>query len=188
MKIYTKNGDKGMTSGFGGDPFSKSDQLLEAYGTVDELNCQIGLCFHHKENLPDKVLQGIHQKLTQIQNRLFTVGSHLALRDGSLLKHLPPLDESWVLNLEKEMDEHSAILPELKSFILPGGHPLSSQLHVCRAVCRRAERQFFRAISETSPQKDLIGRYLNRLSDYFFSLARLCNHHAGQPDQIWIKD
>jgi cob(I)alamin adenosyltransferase len=166
-KIYTKTGDKGTTSLIGGTKVPKSHLRIEAYGTVDELNSYIGLC---KDLLGDEHIRGI---LQEVQDRLFTIGSSLAcdpIKEPKM--RLPDLKESDIQLLEKEMDRMSESIPPMKSFILPGGHPIISQLHIARCVCRRAERCCVRLELESLEVETILIKYMNRLSDYLFILAR----------------
>lgn len=176
-KIYTKTGDKGTTSLIGGTKVPKSHLRIEAYGTVDELNSYIGLC---KDLINDNSVNSI---LQEIQDRLFTIGSSLACDPVKELKmKIPDLKEEDVALLEKEIDRMNEIIPPMKSFVLPGGHPTVSHLHIARCVCRRAERCCVRLDEETEP---VILKYLNRLSDYLFVLARYMSHSLNIPEIPW---
>jgi cob(I)alamin adenosyltransferase len=167
MKIYTKTGDTGRTSLIGGTKVSKAHTRIEAYGTVDELNAYIGLC---KDLLTDVSIQKL---LLEIQDRLFTIGAALACDPEKETKmKIPDLQEADVTLLENAIDEMDQQLPEMRSFVLPGGHPTISHLHVCRCVARRAERSCVRLEPEGGGAFPLILKYLNRLSDYLFVLAR----------------
>jgi cob(I)alamin adenosyltransferase len=167
FKIYTKTGDKGTTSLIGGTKVPKSHLRIEAYGTVDELNSYLGLC---RDHLQDENARTI---LSEIQDRLFTIGSSLACdAEKAPGMALPDLKEEDVLLLEKEIDNMTAELPEMKNFILPGGHPAISHLHVLRCICRRTERCCVRMEYEDMQVAPLVIKYLNRLSDYLFVLAR----------------
>jgi cob(I)alamin adenosyltransferase len=167
MKIYTKTGDKGTTSLIGGTKVSKAHLRIEAYGTVDELNSYIGLC---RDLLTDTTARAI---LQETQDRLFTIGSSLACDPEKEPKmKMPDLKEEDVTLLEKEMDRMNETLPPMKSFVLPGGHVTVSQLHIARCVCRRAERCCVRLELENEEVPSLIIKYINRLSDYLFVLAR----------------
>jgi cob(I)alamin adenosyltransferase len=177
LKIYTKTGDKGTTSLIGGTKVLKSDLRIEAYGTVDELNSYIGLC---KDLLQDAASKTM---LQEIQDRLFTIGSSLACDPEKEPKlKLPDLKETDVELLEKEIDKMNASLPEMKNFILPGGHITVSHLHIARCVCRRAERCCVRL--ETGAETIII-KYLNRLSDYLFVLARYIAHLLQTAEIPW---
>ena len=166
MKIYTKTGDKGTTSLIGGTRVSKAHLRINSYGTVDELNSCIGLLRDQPINENRKDL------LKEIQDRLFTIGSHLAMDYEVSKKQLPDLLASDVTLLENEMDAMDAKLPELRHFILPGGHQSVSFAHVARTVCRRAERMIVELNGEEEVD-DLIVVYMNRLSDFLFVLSRM---------------
>jgi cob(I)alamin adenosyltransferase len=176
-KIYTKTGDKGETSLFGGRRLPKSHIRIDAYGTVDELNSYIGLVRDCVENAE------AGNTLKEIQNRLFVIGSNLAA-DPEKKMPLPDIVESDVQLLEKEMDSMDAQLPALKNFILPGGHSTVSFCHVARCVCRRAERLVV-ALSFDEEVPPILIRYLNRLSDYLFVLARKLAQDLGAGEVIW---
>ena len=164
FKIYTKTGDKGETGLFGGKRLPKNHIRIESYGTVDELNSHLGLL---RDLSPSE-----HQKkiLKEVQDRLFTIGSNLA-SDPDKEMITPDVEESDIELLEKEIDQMNEVLPTLKSFILPGGHPTVSHCHIARTVCRRAERMVV-ALHHNEPVETIIIRYLNRLSDYLFVLSR----------------
>src|ERR1700752_3841648 len=167
LKIYTKTGDEGNTSLIGGTKVSKSNLRIEAYGTVDELNSFVGLVNDH--------LQDVHVAsiLKEIQDRLFTIGSSLACDSEKEPKlKIPDLKESDISSLEKEIDRMNEVLPPMKSFILPGGHVAVSTTHVTRCVCRRAERICVNMQVHEMEIEPLVIKYLNRLSDYLFMLAR----------------
>lgn len=180
MKIYTKTGDKGTTSLIGGTKVSKAHLRIEAYGTVDELNSYIGLC---NDLLTDKDSNII---LQEIQDRLFTIGSALACDPEKETKmKIPDLKEEDIALLEKEIDKMDAALPSMKSFILPGGHPTVSHLHVARCICRRAERSCVRLETDNNEVEPMIRKYLNRLSDYLFVLARYAGHLLQVSEIAW---
>lgn len=181
-KIYTKTGDKGETSLIGGTRVPKYHERIEAYGTLDELNSFIGLL---RDQLTD-----FHQRevLLKIQENLFTAESLLATdSEKQLTRELPHLSEKDVLTLESEIDAMNEHLPALSSFILPGGHPLVSLSHVCRTVCRRGERIIIKLAAETDVDAILI-KYINRLSDYLFVLARELAFANKIPDLPWRPD
>lgn len=165
IKIYTKTGDKGQTSLIGGTRVPKFDIRIEAYGTVDELNSYIGLIRDQEIDSHSKEI------LIEIQDRLFTLGALLAEDTRKNKMILPQISETDIQLLEKEIDKMSETLPEMKSFVLPGGHTTISFCHVARCVCRRAERCTLK-LNEEQPVNELIYKYLNRLSDYLFELAR----------------
>jgi cob(I)alamin adenosyltransferase len=166
-KIYTKTGDAGNTSLIGGTKVSKSHLRIEAYGTVDELNSYVGLC---KDLLADK---NSNSTLQEIQDRLFTIGAALACDPEKETKmKIPDLKEEDITLLENEIDKMNDALPPMKSFILPGGHPTVSHLHIARCICRRSERCCVRLQIDKNDVVPMIPKYLNRLSDYLFILAR----------------
>jgi cob(I)alamin adenosyltransferase len=180
MKIYTKTGDKGKTSLIGGTKVFKSDLRIEAYGTVDELNSFIGLCFDQLKS------HNIHNVLSEVQDRLFTVGSALACDPEKETKlKIPDLHEGDVELLEKEIDKMNEVLPVMKSFILPGGHVAVSSLHIARTVCRRAERRCVKMQKKEMEVENLIIKYLNRLSDYLFVLARFAAQQLNVEEIPW---
>src|SRR6476469_3254635 len=178
MKIYTRAGDKGLTALIGGTRVPKSSLRIECYGTVDELNSHIGLLRDQDINAPRRGL------LKEIQDRLFTIGSSLAADPEKSKMKLPDLHAADVQLLEDEMDRMNAELPELRAFILPGGHPAVSQAHVARCVCRRTERMVIH-VSEDSFVAELVIVYLNRLSDYLFVLSRYMAHELGVEEVTW---
>jgi len=180
MKIYTKTGDSGKTSLLGGTKVFKNNPRIEAYGTVDELNSYIGLLSDFSNDDNAKVV------LKEIQDRLFTIGAELACDpDKNSRMALPDLHESDVELLEKEIDKMQEELPVMKNFILPGGHPAVSFAHVARCVCRRAERGTVNLQENNGAVDHLIIKYLNRLSDYLFVLARYLGMKNNAPEIIW---
>lgn len=182
MRIYTKKGDGGQSSLFGGSSVSKTDPRLEAYGTLDELNAAIGLV--RSEIKTQSTLLDLDSSLFQIQNYLFHLGSHLAVGDESLRAKLPPLDPQQTLHLEAKIDHMEAALQPLTQFILPGGTEAAARLHLARTVARRAER---RVVSLGQETNSLVVIYLNRLSDFLFVAARWANHSLREPDVFWGK-
>jgi cob(I)alamin adenosyltransferase len=180
MKIYTKTGDKGKTSLIGGTKVYKSDLRIEAYGTVDELNSFIGLCRDHLKS------NGIESVLAEVQDRLFTIGSALACDPEKETKlKIPDLHEEDIVLLEKEIDKMNEALPAMRSFIIPGGHVTVSNLHVARTVCRRAERCCVKMQKKEKEIESLIIKYLNRLSDFLFVLARFTAQQLGAEEIPW---
>ena len=177
---YTKTGDRGETSLIGGKRVPKYDDRVEAYGTVDELSAVIGV-LNDLEGVPEAV----KAVLGVIQNKLFTLESHFALdRTSEVSKMIPALEEEDVQFLERHIDAMNAELPELRAFVIPGGNMKASVSHVCRTVCRRAERQCWRLAShEEVDEVDL--RYLNRLSDYFFVLSRYLEFLSNGSETYW---
>ena len=180
MKVYTKTGDKGQTSLIGGIRVPKCCERLESYGTIDELNSQIGLLITYCTDPDDSAF------LVDVQSKLFVVGSYLAtdtsqtkLRDSSVVTY------DMIAGIEKEIDKIDGILPPLKLFILPGGCRGAAVCHVCRTVCRRAERCIL-ALASTGVQiDDNVIAYINRLSDYLFVLSRKLNILAEHEEIIW---
>ena len=179
MKIYTKTGDGGKTSLVEGTRISKSDLRIEAYGTVDELNSFIGLVADHDVN------KKRYHFLKSIQDNLFVIGSNLASDPSKRSEKVPPVQTEDILALEKSMDEMDALLPELRHFVLPGGHVAVSLAHVCRTVCRRAERCVVR-LTEADEVPELVATYLNRLSDFFFVLSRMMSLELGVEEVKWV--
>lgn len=180
FRIYTKTGDKGTTSLIGGTKVPKSHLRIEAYGTVDELNSYIGLC---NDLIQDEASNKV---LREVQDRLFTIGSSLAcdpIKEPKL--RIPDLKEEDVTLLENEMDRLDQALEPMRSFILPGGHPTISHLHIARCVCRRAERCCVRLELESLEVDELILKYLNRLSDYLFVLSRYAGHLLQVQEIPW---
>jgi cob(I)alamin adenosyltransferase len=178
FRIYTKTGDKGETSLIGGVRVPKHHLRIECYGTVDELNSWIGLVIDCLKDKEASVL------LYEIQDRLFRLGSVLASDPQKSKMKIPELQESDVTALEQAMDKMDEALPPLKNFVLPGGTMVASHCHIARCVCRRAERLAVHLASE-SEVPELCIRYLNRLSDYLFMLARTIVHKAGATETIW---
>jgi cob(I)alamin adenosyltransferase len=178
MKIYTKKGDQGHTGLIGGTRVSKGELRIEAYGTVDELNSYIGLIRSFDINSTSV------QQLIEIQDRLFTIGSSLASDPEKSNMKIPDLLESDVERLEDWMDEMEATLPELTSFVLPGGHPFIGHIHIARCVCRRTERLVV-TLDEHDFVAPLVICYLNRLSDYLFVLGRKIAMELGIKEQEW---
>ncbi len=180
FKIYTKTGDLGKTSLIGGRKVPKSHIRIDAYGTVDELNSHIGLT---RDLITDE-----HSKetLREIQDRLFTIGSTLASDpDKDVKMKLPDLHEEDITLLEKEIDVMTGKLPEMRSFILPGGHATVSSIHIARCVCRRAERVCVHMTEENMQVEPLVIKYLNRLSDYLFTLSRFVAKISGAEEIPW---
>lgn len=179
MKIYTKTGDKGFTSLIGGTRVPKYHLRIESYGTVDELNSYIGLIRDQEISAHDSTF------LKEIQDRLFTIGSSLAADLEKSKMVIPDLLPEDIDLLEQEMDAIDSQLPELKHFILPGGSTSISYCHVARCVCRRAERLTVHLAEESVVDEKVIV-YLNRLSDYLFTLARKIANDLKIPENEWI--
>lgn len=178
-KLYTKTGDKGQTSLLGGQKVSKAHLRIEAYGNVDELNSFIGLLRDH-----EKVDARIGNQFYWIQENLFSIGSILAAGKEMKGFKMPQISDIEVKQLEVWIDKATAELPELKNFILPGGHEVVSLCHVCRTVCRRAERSIIR-LSDEEPVDAFILQFINRLSDYFFVMARKMAQLLNAPETPW---
>jgi cob(I)alamin adenosyltransferase len=180
IKIYTKTGDRGKTSLIGGTKVPKSHIRIESYGTIDELNSFIGLLNDHFKD------ERSNQSLKEIQDRLFTIGSSLACDpDKEPLMKIPDLKEEDIVFLEKEIDAMNELLPAMKNFILPGGHPAISTAHIARCVCRRAERICVNMQEQDIFVDAVVIKYLNRLSDYLFVLARFIGHKLHVAEVAW---
>jgi len=180
IKIYTKTGDAGLTSLLGGTKVPKSHLRIESYGTIDELNSHIGfandLIQHEKTN----------HMLREIQDRLFTIGASLAVDpEKEPQMKMPDLSEADIILLEAQIDAMETELPPMKSFILPGGHMAVSALHICRCVCRRAERICVFLKEEDIFIDPLVIKYMNRLSDYLFVLSRYMAHVLQVAEIPW---
>jgi len=186
MKVYTKTGDKGTTALFGGTRVPKHHIRIESYGTVDELNSYIGL-------IRDQQINPLYQNvLIEVQDRLFTLGAILAtppekeiLKNGQKRLQNLGITESDIEYLEKEIDMMETELPPMTHFVLPGGHTTVSYCHIARCVCRRAER-LATHLNDIEPTDELVLKYLNRLSDYLFVLARKLSHDLNANEVQWI--
>ena len=179
MKVYTKKGDNGNTQLLGGKKVPKHHKRIESYGTVDELNSYVGLLRDLIEN------KETVNTLLDIQDRLFTMGALLAYDDGKNKMNLPLLDEVDVTILEEKIDQMNDALPPMRSFILPGGHSTVSFCHVTRCICRRAER-LTTQLDKNVIQRELILKYLNRLSDYLFVLGRALSNELKATEIPWV--
>ena len=178
MKIYTKTGDQGTTSLFGGKRVSKADLRIDTYGTIDELNSWIGVLRDQEVNSKR------FDVLAEIQDRLFTIGSILATEPGNTKVKIPSLVEANVQYLEQEIDRMEGELEPMKFFVLPGGHQSVSFGHVARTVCRRAERLVI-ALNQSEQVENLVIKYLNRLSDYLFVLCRKMSAELKAEELAW---
>ena len=178
MKIYTKTGDDGTTALFGGKRVSKADLRIETYGTVDELNSWVGVIRDQEVN------QSRTEVLIAIQDRLFTIGSELATEPGNTKVKIPALIEDDVKFLENQIDLMESTLEPMRSFVLPGGHQSVSFCHVCRTVCRKAERLAI-ALDRAEGVKPVVIKYLNRLSDYLFVLSRTMSAELKASETPW---
>ena len=186
MKIYTKTGDKGTTALYGGTRVKKYNVRIDSYGTVDELNSYIGLINDQK------IDERIKKVLLKIQNELFTLGAMLAtppeketLKSGKERLNIPKIDEESIHFLEQEIDKMDSELPQMTHFILPGGHQTVSFCHIARCVCRRAERLCVELNDLESVDANIL-KYLNRLSDFLFTLARKLSKDLAVEEIKWI--
>ncbi|MEM9658039.1 MAG: cob(I)yrinic acid a,c-diamide adenosyltransferase [Planctomycetota bacterium] len=179
MKIYTRVGDDGRTALIGGQRVAKSDRRIAAYGSVDELNAQLGVCRAHA--LPAEMDASIER----IQHEMFAIGAELAAPQADQ-RDLAQLSDRDVQRLESEIDQFEASLSPLTNFILPAGSSAAASLHVARCVCRRAEREVV-SLTESSDVRGVILGYLNRVGDFLFVLARSANAAAGVTDVAWKK-
>ncbi|MBM4174591.1 MAG: cob(I)yrinic acid a,c-diamide adenosyltransferase [Ignavibacteria bacterium] len=180
MKIYTKTGDDGTSSLFGGERVKKNDPRLEAYGTVDELNSFLGLTIVHIKS--DQILKVV----SKIQSNLFSIGARLATPPAQLikLKNIEQISDAEVKQIENEIDALESQLEPIKNFIIPGGCVGANHLHIARAICRRCERRII-AIDSEENNLDILIRYINRISDYLFVAARFENKINNVPDSLW---
>ena len=178
MKIYTRTGDQGETGLFGNERVSKAEPRVDAYGDVDELNSVLGVVRTLPFGDDNDAL------LARIQSQLFDLGAELANRKGKELG-IPLVSEPDITAMERAIDRAEEEVPPLKTFVLPGGSPLAAHLHVARCVCRRAERRVV-ALASAEPVRPETIRYLNRLSDLLFTLARLANARTGVGDVAWL--
>ena len=181
-RIYTKRGDQGLTSLVGGQRVSKDALRIESYGTVDELNSFIGLAAVSAAARPETA--SLAQILVRVQHELFNLGSILATLPEDVHPRQPQITPVEIEQLEHEIDAANAILHPLRSFVLPGGSRLNAELHVCRTVCRRAERIVV-ALSHHETVPELAIGYLNRLSDALFVWSRWASHVSGDPEVLW---
>ncbi len=181
-KVYTRAGDRGKTQLIGGDKVSKANARIACYGTIDELNACIGMCLSALTS--SAATEELSPKLRRVQNELFNVGTQLATPDAERRAELPDIRGELITQLEEEMDALGTQLPELTSFVLPGGSECSARFHVARTVCRRAER----LVVELAEHHDVDDRhisYLNRLSDALFVFGRYCLLADGESEQLW---
>ena len=181
MKIYTRTGDDGTTGLLGAARVPKHDARVESYGTVDELNAALGVAITLDTS------RSLAEALGVVQPALFRVGAELATADDTMLARLDRIGDADVATLERLIDMLDAELPALTRFILPGGTPLAAQLHLARTVCRRAERRVT-ALAEHAGGGSGVVKYLNRLADLLFVMARFSNHRAGVNETTWPAD
>lgn len=180
-RIYTRTGDEGETGLVGGQRVPKDAQRIEVYGTVDELNACVGLV---RISAQEAAQSSFEELLERVQHELFNLGSVLATLPADLHPQQPRVTMATIERLEAEIDQYNASLPALRSFVLPGGTRMSAELHLCRTVCRRAERELVKLSHlEEIPREALL--YLNRLSDAFFVWSRWANFVLGQPEALW---
>jgi cob(I)alamin adenosyltransferase len=178
MKIYTRTGDKGQTSLLGGTRVPKHHLRIEAYGTLDELNSHIGLL--RDQGLSEQMVK----ELLEVQDRLFTLGSHLASDPEKSKVRIPDIGADDIAYLENAIDSMNESLPEMRHFVLPGGHSAVSICHIARCVCRRAERLVVH-LAEISPVEEIVVQYMNRLSDYLFVLSRKISAEFNAIETPW---
>jgi cob(I)alamin adenosyltransferase len=181
-RVYTRQGDAGETGLAGGQRVPKDSRRIEAYGTVDELNSFVGLARDIMAG--DPALAELSNMLLRIQHELFNLGSILATLPEDVHPRQARITEAEVVQLEAEMDQMNAELPPLRSFVLPGGSRLNAELHVCRTVCRRAERAVV-ALARDEQVPAEAAKYLNRLGDAFFVWSRWASHRGGTPETLW---
>lgn len=178
MKIYTRKGDSGQTSLIDGDVVNKHNLSVDAYGTIDELNSFLGLL---KDYIKDDKIKDI---LNKIQIKLFSIGSILASGKNKNISEKVKIEKKDVEYIELEIDRLNKDLPELKNFVIPGGHKTSSYSHVCRSICRRAERKISELNNKSSVDSNILA-YVNRLSDFFFVLSRFLKHSDNVSESHW---
>ena len=178
MKIYTRKGDSGRTSLIDGDIVYKHNLSVDAYGTIDELNSFLGLL---KDYIKDDKIKDI---LNNIQVKLFSIGSILASGKNKNISDKVKIEKKDVEHIELEIDRLNKDLPELKNFVIPGGHKTSSYSHVCRSICRRAERKISELNNKSSVDSNILA-YVNRLSDFFFVLSRFLKHSDNVSESHW---
>ena len=178
MKIYTRRGDSGQTSLIDGDMVNKHNLSVDAYGTIDELNSFLGLLKDYMKD--DK----IKDTLNNIQIKLFSIGSMLASGKNQNISEKVKIEKKDVEYIELEIDRLNKDLPELKNFVIPGGHKTSSYSHVCRSICRRAERKISELNNKSSVDSNILA-YVNRLSDFFFVLSRFLKHSDNVSESHW---
>ena len=186
-KVYTRSGDAGKTHLIGGEKRWKDNIRVEAFGTVDELNAEIGLCRELVKEIGNKKFRALIRFLKSVQNELFNLGTQLATDLGDGSKNLPQLSKDAILKLESEIDTANESLSELTSFVLPGGSVINAQLHIARNVCRRSERRVVSLSKKENVNPENI-RYLNRLSDALFVWSRWVSKIIGDEENLWDPD
>ncbi|KAJ1651730.1 hypothetical protein IWQ61_007779 [Dispira simplex] len=183
-RLYTRTGDKGLTSLYSGDRVSKTNPIIEALGTLDELNSSIGIAHYYCEQAGNELAE----QLKQIQNRIFEIGASVATpaaTSSEAKQERTLFDGNWLRFLERWIDEVDAKNPPLRQFILPSGGESAIFLHQCRSICRRAERLLVLVNEESAINPEVL-KYVNRLSDYFFAAARRAAHHDQKPETLFI--
>ena len=184
-KVYTRNGDHGKTSLIGGVKVDKDDLRIDAYGTIDELNSVLGLCISEINKIENKKIKEETIKIfTRIQNELFNLGSSLSRLDIDKESNFPSIKKVNIIKLENEIDQYNVKLPELTSFVLPGGSTINALLHLARTICRRAERISVTLMKRTKIDENILP-YLNRLSDLFFVFSRWFSHKMNRTENLW---
>ena len=183
-KVYTRSGDAGKTRLIGGKERWKDNVRVEAFGTVDELNAEIGLCRELVKEIGNEKFRSLIRFLKSVQNELFNLGTQLATDLGDDSKNLPQLSDDAILKLESEIDSANESLSELTSFVLPGGSVINAQFHIARNICRRAERRVVSLSKEGNIDSENI-RYLNRLSDALFVWSRWVSSILGDKENLW---
>jgi len=184
-KVYTRNGDHGKTSLIGGVKVDKDDLRIDAYGTIDELNSVLGLCISEINKIENKKIKEETIKIfTRIQNELFNLGSSLSRLDIDKESNFPSIKRVNIIKLENEIDQYNVKLPELTSFVLPGGSTINALLHLARTICRRAERISVTLMKRTKIDENILP-YLNRLSDLFFVFSRWFSHKMNRSENLW---
>jgi len=184
-KVYTRSGDYGKTSLIGGIKVDKDDLRIDAYGTIDELNSVLGLCISEINKIENKkIKQETIVIFTRIQNELFNLGSSLSRLDIDEENNFPSIKKVNIMKLENEIDQYNVNLPELTSFILPGGSSINALLHLARTICRRSERICVTLMKKTKIDENVLP-YLNRLSDLFFVFSRWFSHKMGRAENLW---
>ena len=184
-KVYTRNGDNGKTSLIGGVKVDKDDLRIDAYGTIDELNSVLGLCISEINKIENKKIKEETIKIfTRIQNELFNLGSSLSRLDIDKESNFPSIKKVNIIKLENEIDQYNVKLPELTSFVLPGGSTINALLHLARTICRRAERISVTLMKRTKIDENILP-YLNRLSDLFFVFSRWFSHKMNRTENLW---
>ena len=183
-KVYTRMGDGGKTRLIGGEEKWKDNTRIEAFGTVDELNAEIGLCRELVKETSNEKFHSLIVFLKYIQNELFNLGTQLAMTEENDSKNLPKLSDDAIMKLETEIDTANKSLSELTSFVLPGGSVINAQFHIARNVCRRAERRIISLSKKEHVNSENI-RYLNRLSDALFVWSRWVSKIIGDEENLW---